>query len=397
MLAILATHPIQYQVPVWKALASSGRIPFEVMYLSDRGARPSFDAEFGETFAWDLPLLEGYPYRLLPSPPGSASAASFWRARLPRHVLKLAQPEVNALMVNGWQVAAYWQATFHAQRASIPVWLRGESNDLAPRSGPKSAARRLALGMLFSRVSRFLCIGGANRRLYQGFGVPSTRLCWAPYCVDNERFRASATALKPNRNRIRTRWKIPEGAKCLLFSGKLVEKKRPNDVLDAVASLLRRRQDLRDRIHVLFAGTGPLEEQLRQRATSMTAEFERNLVTFAGFLNQMEIPEAYEAADWLVLPSGSEETWGLVVNEALASGVPAIVSDLCGCAEDLVAPLGCQFIYGCGDISQLSAIVERVLTGEVSHPSEEECLDVVARYGVTATVATLVEEYEALC
>jgi glycosyltransferase involved in cell wall biosynthesis len=78
-------------------------------------------------------------------------------------------------------------------------------------------------------------------------------------------------------------------------------------------------------------------------------------VTFTGFLNQSEISQAYVAADCLVLPSDEGETWGLVVNEALACGLPAIVSDRCGCAEDLALPLGEEYVYQCGDIMELAS------------------------------------------
>src|SRR2546422_10978575 len=65
MLAILTTHPIQYQVPLWQALARDSSVPFEVWYLSDHGTRPSFDKQFGKTFAWDMETLSGYPHRFL--------------------------------------------------------------------------------------------------------------------------------------------------------------------------------------------------------------------------------------------------------------------------------------------------------------------------------------------
>ena len=77
--------------------------------------------------------------------------------------------------------------------------------------------------------------------------------------------------------------------------------------------------------------------------------------SFVGFLNQSEISRAYVAADCLVLPSDATETWGLVVNEAMASGLPCIVSNACGCAEDLVEPIRPDLCYPVGDISRAGA------------------------------------------
>jgi glycosyltransferase involved in cell wall biosynthesis len=77
-------------------------------------------------------------------------------------------------------------------------------------------------------------------------------------------------------------------------------------------------------------------------------------VTFAGFVNQTEIVRAYVAADCLVLPSDTGETWGLVVNEAMASGLPAIVSDEVGCGPDLVTEDVTGSIFPMGDVDALA-------------------------------------------
>src|SRR5215210_6114334 len=81
MLVILTTHPIQYQVPLWQALARDGRVPFEVWYLTDHGTRTTHDREFGQRFAWDIDTLTGYPHRFLKTAHG-ASPGSFWKCRL---------------------------------------------------------------------------------------------------------------------------------------------------------------------------------------------------------------------------------------------------------------------------------------------------------------------------
>ena len=76
MLAILTTHPIQYQVPLWQALHQDGRVPFEVWYLTDHGTRVSHDREFGKAFAWDVDTLRGYPFKFL-DVAANATPASF--------------------------------------------------------------------------------------------------------------------------------------------------------------------------------------------------------------------------------------------------------------------------------------------------------------------------------
>ena len=369
MLAILTTHPIQYQVPLWQALARDASVPFEVWYLSEHGVRPAYDVQFGKSFAWDFDTLDGYAHRFL-KVNRDADVSVFNRLQLKEPLGRLlSERRVSALWMQGWQVRAYWQAAWQADRAGVPVWLRGESNDLAPVSRLKGMAKRVLLGELFRRVSHFLYIGQANRRLYESYGARSEQLHPAPYCVDNERFRRQAAAQRSHRTDIRRRWNIPEDALCLLFAGKFIAKKRPFDLVEAARD--PRLQVLGRPVHLLFVGSGELGAGLR-RATRAVFDAERETASrsdeeegrthlpaasFAGFLNQTEISQAYVAADCLVLPSDDRETWGLVVNEAMASGLPCLVSEACGCGEDLVAPLAPQWRFRTGDPSALATAV----------------------------------------
>ena len=364
MLVILTTHPIQYQVPLWRALAESGDVPFEVWYLSDHGARQAYDAEFGKAFAWDFEMLEGYPHRFLSRDP-RVRVDQFWSAGLPEGFGKLLdEQDVSAIWIQGWQVRAYWQAVAAAHRRSIPVWLRGESNDLGQVPLLKGLAKRAALSWLFRRVNWFLTIGTANARLYARFGVGAKQMRPAPYCIDNVRFAEQARALRPRRAELRRQWGIPEDAFCPLFVGKFIPKKRPLDLLFAAQGMGGRVEGRP--LHPLFVGSGALDAELRAACRAVFDADRGGLVpeqdrgpsglppaSFAGFLNQTEISAAYVAADCLVLPSNTAETWGLVVNEAMASGLPCVVSAACGCAEDLVSPLRTEAVFQLGDIEGL--------------------------------------------
>src|ERR1700719_581032 len=262
MLAILTTHPIQYQVPLWQALALDGRVPFEVWYLTSHGVRPSRDREFGQTFSWDIDTLAGYPHRFLSTVEGSTPAA-FWKCRLSERLRdRLRTSGAAALWIQGWQVAAYWQAVREARAAGVEVWLRGESNDLAPQPPWKRSLKRSQLGWLFRRVDRFFYIGAANRRLYEKFGVTEPQLYPAPYAVDNARFARQAAALRPRRAELRRQWGIAEDAFCVLFCGKFIEKKHPLDLVTA-ARQLGDKGSLPN-LHLLFAGSGALGSELRR-------------------------------------------------------------------------------------------------------------------------------------
>ena len=392
MLAILTTHPIQYQVPLWQTLARDGRVPFEVWFLTDHGTRRSRDREFGQTFSWDIETLSGYPYRFLDVAQG-LSPSSFLKCRLRERLRdRLRASQVSALWIQGWQVVAYWQAVREARLAGIEVWLRGESNDLAPQPPWKRTLKRVKNEWLFRRGDKFFYIGEANRRLYEKSGVAKEKLYPAPYAVDNERFAMQAGDLRPRRAALREQWGIPKDAFCILFCGKFIPKKRPLDLIAAARALIEK--SALSKLHLLFVGSGVLGPELRraclvvcdtagltsQRIGGMNPASVLPPASFTGFLNQKEISQAYVAADCLVLPSDYRETWGLVVNEALASGLPCVVSQACGCAEELS---GCgSFVPG--DIDMLSSKLVRI--------AQQGC-NIVTPPAISQSVSSIVRAY----
>lgn len=379
MLAIVTSHPIQNQAPLWRALAGAG-VRFEVWFLTAHAVKASHDAEFGRTFAWDVNLLDGYPHRFLEVHDGW-NLGDFKSIKLKRTWAdELRSSGVTTLWVEGWRFQTLWDATAAAQSAGIPIWLRGESHDLAPASLWRRFAKRILLRPLFGRVDRFLCIGTANRRFYALHGVAATRLVGAPYCVDNERFASDAAAARADRARWRAAWSIAPEAFVVLFCGKLIAKKRPADLVAAA----RRAPILAGRpVHLLFAGDGVLADSIR--ADLNTAGNPPGTVT--GFLNQSEIPRAFAAADCMVLPSDYGETWGLVVNEALASDVDVVVSDHVGSAEDLALPLGPAHVFPFGDVAALARSLQEI----AKNPSTPEARRALSEaYAPARTVATVV-------
>jgi glycosyltransferase involved in cell wall biosynthesis len=247
----------------------------------------------------------------------------------------------DVLVLSGWHAMPLVQLLFAARGLGIPVVMRGESNALRKRT----RAARMAHRMLLSMCRAFLCIGEGNEAFYRGYGVRPTQLFSAPYFVDNARFQTVAQQLKPGRDALRARWGIPRDAACLLFAGKLEPKKRILDLLQALRRVCTRADA--PCVHLLVVGTGALMAEAQAAAAGLP-------VTFAGFLNQTEMPAAYVAADALVLPSDYGETWGLVVNEAMACGRPALVSDRVGCGPDLVVAGQTGDTFPFGDIDALA-------------------------------------------
>ncbi len=342
-LGIVATHPIQYQVPWYRALADRNGIDLKVYYALLPTAEQQ-GVGFDTSFDWDLPLLDGYDWKQLPNTARRPSLRGFLSSRTPavREVLARDRPE--AVVLTGWHSLPLVQALWACRREGIPIVMRAESNALKPRPWWVRVLHRA----LLSRVDAFLAIGAANRDFYLGYGVDPKRIFAAPYFVDNERFLTDVDRLRERRRAWRQEWEVGEEDICFVFVGKLVQKKRVMDFLKA----LDRARSAGARTHGLVVGTGAEMEEARSFARSANVS-----VTFAGFLNQTEIGRAYAVADCLVLPSDFGETWGLVVNEAMVHGLPAIVSDRVGCGPDLVVEGETGWTFPCGDVEILAELM----------------------------------------
>ena len=423
MLIVLTSHPIQYQAPLWRALAEElgkgheargegregdeqgGGVPFEVWFLTDQGVRHTEDRDFGKVFAWDVDLLSGYPHRFLELK-GQWDMRKFNGIPLARPIGEsLLEVGATALWVEGWRFKPFWDAVSAAKKMGIPVFLRGETSDkIAEKGGIFGLVRNFALHRLFGKVDYFLAIGQASRRFYLKHGVPERKLVEAPYGVDNEFFRSESGKIRGTRHEargergaeglrkeagdggqesagraesIREEWKIPLEAKVVMFCGKFVCKKRPGDLVKA--GDFHQRHGARGMGQGEVVGTGRVARGNRREAgetssleplaSSRARDDARPPASFAGFLNQSQISKAYAVADVVVLPSEAWETWGLVVNEATAAGVPTVVSDRCGCSEDFAAKNPYTRVIPMGDVVAMARAIEEVLVLE-ARPEE---------------------------
>jgi glycosyltransferase involved in cell wall biosynthesis len=106
-------------------------------------------------------------------------------------------------------------------------------------------------------------------------------------------------------------------------------------------------------------------------------------------LNQSEIvAKGYADLDALVLPSGEYETWGLVVNEAMTGGIPAIVSDMVGCAPDLVQEDRTGYVFRSGDVAGLTRSIDRLVARlESGHDFAPAVHERIALYSIARTVS----------
>jgi glycosyltransferase involved in cell wall biosynthesis len=374
-LAILASHPVQYYAPLFRALAK--RVELTVFYAHNATAQDQARAGFGVGFAWDIDLLSGYDHVFLANVASEARLERFSGVDTPEIGRHLLEGRFDALLLMGWHLKCFIQGLIAAKRLGLSVMVRGDSHLETPRSPLKVAGKRLLYPHFLRCFDAALVVGKRNRAYWEHYGYPSTRMFDAPHCVDNAFFAKRATPQAGAA--LRARLSLSSNAKVVLFAGKLVPFKRPLDVIKAVAKL---REDGID-AQLLVAGAGELHGELRRQALILNAPLHT-----LGFCNQKQMPAAYAAADVLALPSDARETWGLVVNEALASGKPILVSDAVGCSPDLTELLGPSAVFRLGDISDFA---EKLRVSLRSPPAPEIIAAASSRFDLISTAESIAQ------
>lgn len=370
-LAIVQTHPIQYFAPLHRELATRPEIDLVVFYGSRMGLDTYPDPGFGIPLKWDIPLLDGYAFRFLSST--VRPSASERMAAMGRLFRELAAGRFQAILVPGYVEPLYLFALAAGRWLGLRVLLRGESNLLTPRPPARALAKRVLLRGLFSQIDAALCIGRANRRYLLHHGVRPDKLFDAPYAVRNEFFAERGRAPGFDRAAIRRAMGVADDRPLIVCPAKLIEVKRPLWLLRAFAEVRRRHP-----CALALVGDGPLRRDVEAEIRALGVPD----VVVTGFRNQNDMADTYHAADLLALAS-SHEPWGLVVNEGMACGLPAAVTDRVGCAEDLVTDGVTGFVVPAFSQAALARALERMVTdAELRRTMGRNAVERVRRYSV---------------
>jgi glycosyltransferase involved in cell wall biosynthesis len=333
-LGVLATHPIQYQAPLYRELAKRGVVDLDVAFLSNAVAAPVRDPGFGVVFAWDVDVLGGYRSTALTRRPLArkgawlAAAGSWLRAQ-------------DLVVLHGHADPDILLAAALCRVLGIPYLLRGDSQPESSATGLRRIARHLVAAAVVGHAAGVLPIGERNAAFYRRYGRAPHY--FAPYSVDNERFRAASHAARQSRTSRLSALGLNPDRPTVIFSGKLIPQKRPLDLVKAI-------ERSAIAFNLLVVGDGLLREEVGRYEQTVP-------MRCLGFVNQAELPGWYACGDILALPSG-REPWGLVINEGMACGLVPVVSDAVGCAPDLVRGVG--EIFPAGDIDALAAALATI-------------------------------------
>jgi glycosyltransferase involved in cell wall biosynthesis len=305
-LAIISTHPIQYNAPLFRLLHQRSNITVKVFYTwsqSEKGTK--FDPGFGKEIKWDIPLLEGYDYCFVNNISDTPGSHHYKGIDNPTLIQEIQKWDANAILVYGWNFKSHLKV-IRFFKNKVPVLFRGDSTLMNECFGIKQIARRLFLKYIYSNIDIALYVGEANKKYFLAHGLKNNQLHFMPHAIDNKRFEQTKK-LEDAAMVFRNENNIPLEAILFLYAGKLDENKN----IFFLANTFGKLNNVK--AHLLIVGNGKTESTLKRNFS-----INKN-IHFVDFQNQQTMPLVYAVGDIFILPSKSE-TWGLCLNEAMAAG-----------------------------------------------------------------------------
>jgi glycosyltransferase involved in cell wall biosynthesis len=215
----------------------------------------------------------------------------------------------------------------------------------------------------YQRCDRFIVLSHAFAKiLHQQYQIPEEKIHVIPGGVDTQRF---APKLSPQEARIKLNF--PVDRPIIFTSRRLVNRVGIDKLLTAIALIKPRIPD----VWLAIGGRGPMEAALKQQSQELGLD---DHVKFIGFLPDADLPVAYQAADFSIMPSQSFEGFGLAIIESLACGTPVICTPVGGMPETL-QPFSPQLITSAADENAIAQTLEAALLGKITIPTRNACRD----------------------
>ncbi len=355
--AFLTSHVIQYQDPLFKTIGVHPEIDSTVLFCSRKGAKKYRDREMETSLSWDINLLQGYKHKFLKNYSPLKNYEGFFSYINPGLISELKKEKYDAVIIMmGWRCLTAWLGFIFCHIFRTPFFIYGDSSFIKNTIGFKKLLKKIIFKKLFSYTSGFMITGAMNAEYYKNYGVRSRVCFFMPWAIDNERFmKASKKALQQKDN-LRKHYRINPEKIVIIFSGKLIKRKNPLHVIQAVERMKRK-----ECIEVVYLGDGAEKKRLEDYIAAKKI----NGVHFLGFVNQFEVPQVLSISDILLLPS-SFDPRGTVVNEAMACGLPIVISNMVGVygEGDIVKDGYNGFVYNVGDIDMLASILDRLVEND---------------------------------
>ena len=345
----ITTHPIQYNAPFFTYLSKYSNYSVKVFYTLGKD-NISLDNGFGVSENWNINLLSGYDFEFIKNTSSRPSSLTYWGIQNPSIFKKIICYNPDAIIIYGWKHQSHFSVLkyFHQK---IPILFRGDSTTLddSSVSSIRSFFRFFILKWVYSKVNYVLSPGSASDAYFIKSGVKEAQIVRCTHAVDNLRFSVFSQDEFDRLILLKDRLQIEVRDIVFLFAGKFIEKKNPLLLIKAFHKVAMQKHHVR----LIIVGDGILESAIKMQIGNLNESIRSRIHLFP-FQDQQSIKLFYRLASVFVLPSkGPGETWGLSVNEALASGTPVLVSTKCGCAHDIVQEGINGYIFKSDDLNDL--------------------------------------------
>lgn len=352
-IAVITEIIAPYRIPVFNAAAQRGDIELKVVFLAENDPSLREWRIYKDEIRFSYEVVPSYRWKM-----GKASLLLNWGTG---KALEEAAPDV--IVCGGYNYPASWRAMSWARRHKVPFVLWSESTTRDIRKGRWIVDR--AKKRFVDRSTAFLVPGSAARQYLLELGVRESQVYVAPNAVDNEFYARHACLARQQPGEIRTKFDLPE--RYFVCVGRIVPDKGVFDLLRAYERLA---VEIRKDVGLVFVGDGGARVEL----AAAVAKVAPGRIRLLGFMHREQLASVYGLAEALVFPTHTD-TWGLVVNEAMASGLPVLVSDVAGCANDLVRPDWNGFVLPRSDVKKWSeamrlVVMERDLRQTMGRNSE---------------------------
>lgn len=367
-LAIISTHPIQYNAPLFRLLSERKKIAVTVYYTWGQSKNAVYDGRFGIERSWDIPLLEGYKAVFVNNTAKHPDSNRFFGVINPGFKKHLQAENYDAILIYRWSIWSHF-LLLQCLDNNQTLFFRGDSHMRGQKNTVKTGLKKLLLRFVYRNVKKAFIVGTYNKAYMKACGLQDDQLIEAPHAIDMNRFSANAEAMENEALLQRKALGIPDNSVVFLYAGKFYDLKDLSLLINAFKKL----NDATS--YLILIGNGEQEKELRKLA-------ENNVrIHFLPFQNQSAMPWVYRLGDVFVLPSKSE-TWGLSINESMACGRTVIVSDSCGCAPDLIVQGETGFVFTTADGDDLLYYMKQVAVKPIAQQMGRKSLAHIQYYSL---------------
>ncbi|MEO0841441.1 MAG: glycosyltransferase [Cyanobacteria bacterium J06643_5] len=340
--AIILTEIISpYRIPPFNYLAEDEEIDLTVFFFAETESRRSWLVEkhkiqFNYQVLWGLQLGKSYQ-----------SAPIFLN---PDVIYQLWKQQADVIICGGWHHFTHWLAFIYARMTKTPLLIWSESTLKDERSS--SNIKRKLKTWIVNQADGYIVPGKAQTKYLLDLGAREDKIYIAPNAVDSDFFTKQAQYYRQQK----AIWKDKLGINgcVILYVGRLIDEKGIPELLEAFTKLSGNKQ-----VTLVIVGDGSQGTEYH----SYTQQHKLDNVVFAGFQPQSALPQYYGIADIFVFPTRSDP-WGLVLNEAMAGGLPVVCSDAAGAVDDLVVNGKNGYLVPVGDVEKLSETLQILVEDE---------------------------------